>query len=842
MRVPQGAWRLTYRGFEPAEEGLREALCALGNGYFVTRAAAPEASAGDVHYPGTYLAGCYDRRVTELQGRPVESEDLVNLPNWLSQTFRIGDGHYFDLSKVRVRRYRQDLDMRRGILTRSIAFTDDEGRLTEIRERRLVHMGDKNIAALETTIVARNWSGPLTVLSALDGTVTNAGVPRYRELDGRHLAPVSTGRVADDGILLVVETCQSHIRIAEAARVRLYSQGAQCEVCARFDEKPGYVALQIPYDVEQDVPLTVEKIVVLYSSRERGISEPGYAAGRKLQRVADFQLLAATQATTWENLWRRCTVSLDDNETLSILRLHVFHTLQTVSLNSIDLDAGVGARGMHGEAYRGHIFWDETYVFPLLNRTFPQLTCELLMYRYRRLPAARWLAADAGFAGALFPWQSGSDGREETQLIHLNPMSGRWLADLSHLQRHVNAAIAYNVWQYWECTRDAEFLDSFGAEMVLEIARFFASLATYNRALDRYEILGVIGPDEYHTGYPWSEEPGIDNNAYTNVMAVWVLSRALDVLQALPAPRRKELVATLRLADDELALWERITSRMRVVFHDGVISQFEHYDQLVEFDWDGYTARYGNIQRLDRLLEHEGDTPNRYKLAKQADTLMLFYLLPMDELERLFAGLGYSIDQDLVDRTIRYYAERTSHGSTLSGIVHAWVLRHMERDQSWSFFKDVLQADLLDMQGGTTREGIHLGTMAGTVDLVQRGYLGLEIRDGTLCLAPDLPAELDDLRFPLLFRGHWLEIKVAGDTLTVVHRRSAAAAVTVRLGGRNEVLQPGHKAVLRLDRRSPGAAVTGPRHECAPERDATNEPGQGGSSRQGRPAVSTLGR
>ncbi|MCX6373088.1 MAG: glycoside hydrolase family 65 protein [Actinobacteria bacterium] len=829
MRIPQRAWRLTYRGFDAEEEGLREALCALGNGYFVTRAAAPEASADEVHYPGTYLAGCYNRLTTEVSGRPVENEDLVNVPNWLPLTFRVEDGEWFHLSRVKIRRYRLDLDMHSGVLTRFVAFRDDAGRQTEVTQRRLVHMGDKNVAALETVIVARNWSGPVTILAALDGTVTNAGVSRYRELDGSHLVPLSTGRPADDSICLVAETSQSHVRIAEAARLRLHSQGAPCEPRVEFEERPGYVALHIPCDLEQDVPLTVEKTVAIFSSRERGISEPGYAACRKLARTAGFAELLDTQAMAWDRLWRRCAISLNDHGELNrTLHLHIFHALQTVSPNSVDLDAGVGARGLHGEAYRGHVFWDEAYIFPFFNHAFPELTRELLMYRYRRLPEARRLAQEAGFAGALYPWQSGSDGREETQVIHLNPQSGRWLPDVSHLQRHVNAAIAYNVWQFWESTRDEQFLCAHGGEMLLEIARFFASLTTYDENLDRYEIRGVMGPDEYQTGYPWTEEPGLANNAYTNVMAAWVLSRALDLLRLLPAPRRDELVATIHLTEDESALWERMRRRMRVDFHDGVISQFEHYDRLEEFDWDGYTARYGDIQRLDRILEKEGDTPNRYRAGKQADVLMLFYLFSMEELTELFAGLGYSLDEETAARTILYYAERTSHGSTLSGIVHAWSLRHMKPDQSWSFFQNALHADLLDMQGGTTREGIHLGTMAGTVDLIERAYVGLEIRDDVLWFDPDLPPEVDTLRYALLFRGHWIDVEVDGDRLSIGHRRSAAGAVTVGLGGKKKLLKPGAKAVLTLDRRRTQASAAGARHERLPDgrgsRPATQPP------------------
>ena len=179
--------------------------------------------------------------------------------------------------------------------------------------------------------------------------------------------------------------------------------------------------------------------------------------------------------------------------------LHIFHLLQTVSENTIDLDVGVPSRGWHGEAYRGHILWDELFIFPFLNLRLPELTRSLLMYRYRRLEEARHLARQAGHRGAMFPWQSGSDGREESQVLHLNPRSGRWVPDESNLQRHVSAAIAYNVWQYHQATQDVEFLAHYGAEMLLSIARFWASIATFDPERERYEIRGVAGPDEYHT-------------------------------------------------------------------------------------------------------------------------------------------------------------------------------------------------------------------------------------------------------------------------------------------------------------------------------------------------------
>jgi alpha,alpha-trehalase len=245
-----------------------------------------------------------------------------------------------------------------------------------------------------------------------------------------------------------------------------------------------------------------------------------------------------------------------------------------------------------------------------------------------------------------------------------------------------------------------EFLSFFGAEMILEIARFWASAATRHED-GRFDIRGVMGPDEYHDCYPERDEPGLDNNAYTNVMAVWVLCRALQLFEVLPEDRQDELRGKLGITEAETDLWEESSRKMRIAFHgDGIISQFEGYDRLQEFDWDGYRRKYGDIQRLDRILEAEGDSPNRYQASKQADVLMLFYLFSADELAGLFHRLDYPFDAETIPRNIDYYIARTSHGSTLSRVVHSWVLARSDRGRSWELFTEALESDVADIQGG----------------------------------------------------------------------------------------------------------------------------------------------
>jgi alpha,alpha-trehalase len=794
-------WTFAYDSWSSNDQPLREALCTLGNGRFCTRAAFEEARAGGKHYPGTYHAGGYDRQASDVQGQTVENEDLVNWPNWLPLSFRPEGGSWLDLDRFDVLAFRQTLEMRRGVLVRQVRVRDPEGRETDLTSQRIVHMDNPHLAAIHWTLVPRNWSGTLVLRSALDGDVTNDGVARYRALEDQHLCEHRVDAPAEDTISLGVRTRQSQMHMVQSARTRVFEEHGPVPVQRRTLPDERSIAQELRVPATEGRALTVEKIVAIHTTMGQGFLAPGATAERLVSRAGSFESLLESHERAWERIWRRCDLQLHDGaEVQSIVRLHVFHLLQAVSPHTIDMDVGVPARGLTGEAYRGHIFWDELFIFPFLNLRMPQITRALLMYRHRRLNEARHAAHEEGLRGALFPWQSGSDGREETQRLHLNPKSGRWLPDHTHLQRHVNAALAYNIWQYHQATGDRDFLVSFGAEMLVDIARLFSSLTTYDEHKDRYVIRGVVGPDEYHDAYPGASLPGLDNNAYTNVMATWVLRTAILALEELGPRRREELHARLALTDDEIDRFRDIARNMFVPFHgDGmIISQFEGYDDLEELDWEGLQARHGNIQRLDRILEAEGDTPNRYKAAKQADVLMLFYLFTSDELQALLHGLGYDVDpKALIPANIDYYSARTSHGSTLSRVVHSWVLARADR-RSWECFDQALNSDVDDIQGGTTAEGIHLGAMAGTVDLIQRCYGGVTVHDGSLWIDPRLPDSIEQLTLQVRFRGSWLLIHVRPKSVGVKLQEGWADTVQVQVRGTPHTLERGEERIIAL--------------------------------------------
>lgn len=779
-------WILTYDGYDPKQEGLREALTTLGNGYFCTRGAISQAREDGIHYPGTYLAGGYNRLKTHIMGRTIENEDLVNIPNWLPIDFKPPGDDWFRPRGADFLDYRLELDLKKGVLCRLFRFRDAQNRTTRVEERRLVSMENQHEAAVKTTVTAEDWFGEMTVRSELDGRVVNNGVERYRGLANRHLDHLGQEEADNETVLLRVRTNQSHLEIAQAARTRFFLNGDRIRPRRELIAEDGRVAHQIEVNMDKDKPLTIEKIVSLYTSRDHAITEPGLEARKQAARAGSFEEILACHQRVWGHLWKRFEIVFElkagkeGEHSEMVLRLYLFHLLQTSSIITMDLDIGVPSRGWHGEAYRGHVFWDELFIFPTLNYRLPEITRSLLLYRYRRLPEAVAAAGESGHDGAMYPWQSGANGREESQKLHLNPRSNRWIPDNSRLQRHVNAAICYNISQYFNVTEDYEFLHFYGAEMFLQIAKFWASIASWDNHKQRYVINNVMGPDEFHDSYPWSDEPGLNNNAYTNVMASWTLTEAVRIFDLLSSDRKDDLKEKLGLSAADFDKWEKIASRLYAPFHDnGVISQFEGYEKLKELDWESYKKRYDNIQRLDRILEAEGDSVNNYKASKQADVLMLFYLFTAENLKKIFDRLGYALEKDTIPRNIDYYLARTSHGSTLSNVVHARVLARSNRVKSWQLFRQALRSDVEDIQGGTTPEGIHVGAMAGTVDIIQRGYTDIEPRDDVLYFNPAIPEELEKVCLRFRYRNQALELTVTSKEMTVTAERTAGKPIKI---------------------------------------------------------------
>jgi len=800
-------WNLRYDSWVTRDERLRESLTTTGNGYMGVRGAFESGMASRNHYPGTYLAGVFNKLPSEVHGQTVINNDMVNAPNWLPIEFRIGSGEFINPLEQKILSYRQNLDMKHAVMERDIVFQDTLGNITRIRSQRFCSMDNPHLAAIRYVIEPVNYSTEIEIRSTIDGMVKNQGVQRYSSLSNDHLDHVDQGESGEHGgMFLHVRTNNSGTDIVTHARTTIKC-GYHGKTMSKglLTESPRRISEHFRLKVEPNKGCAIEKVVAIHTSRDQDQTDPVAAGAETIGSAGGYDELFQSHCDAWERVWEKSDMKIQgDRFTQLVLRLHIYHLISTASPHNVSIDASIAARGLSGEGYRGHYFWDEIYIMPFYIEHLPEVARALLMYRYNHLDAAREYARENGYHGAMYPWQTADDGREETPTIHYNPKSGAWDPDLSCRQRHVSIAVFYNAWHYVHDTGDIEFLNNYGAEMMFEIARFWSSIAKFSSETGRYHIEGVMGPDEFHEELPGSGKPGLKDNSYTNIMTAWLLEKAIEISQKLDPVVLDQLIQRIGIGQDEFMQWREIMSKMNVLIDkNGILEQFDGYMGLKELDWEHYQLKYGNIHRMDRILKAENDSPDHYKVAKQADVLMTFYTLSQKEVCELLEKLGYSIPDSarFVRDNYLYYEPRTSHGSTLSKVVHSIISGYLQdgHETAWNWFIEALKSDINDTQGGTTQEGIHCGVMAGTIDTVTRYFAGIAFHKEMLNINPNLPSHWRSIETNLCFQKNWYRVVLTPSSITVTLTESDADEKPALIGGRSVTLKKGKETTVSLN-------------------------------------------
>ncbi len=762
-KVAKIPWEVVYHGYTPGKDEYSvESLLTVGNGFMGLRGTTPEMEIAEENYPALYLASLYNSAASQVADRTIYNEDFVNAPN-LQKMYVIIDGERVDIANNELLSMKRRLDLKTGLFEAWVTVKLTNGKELAIQTKKIASMANVHQFNLSYTVTPLNFSGEITFVSEADGDVYNYNVARYRSLSRHHLA-VTDLQAEDTFTSLTAVTESSKITVTQQAKLQ-NEAGLLENLTTEKTEKA--IVQQVSFDAKEGQAYTFEKTVFVQQYREDEVVPALDFSGDYPTFDASYQ----SSVSEWEKLWATAGIEIDgDLMSQKMLNLHTFHILASASPNgNKDLDASVTARGLHGEAYRGHIFWDELFILPFYTLHFPETARELLMYRYRRLATAKTDAKKAGYQGAMFPWQSGLDGTEQSQELHLNPISGEWKEDHSRLQRHVSLAIAYNVWQYWHNTQDVDFMEKFGLEMMLEIAHFWESAASFDEGNQRYYIDRVMGPDEFHENYPGSEKGGLKNNAYTNMMVVWLFEEIERLSKQLPAETFQAVQEKTAVSTDTLARMADIKHKLELEINDeGIISQFEGYFDLKDLDWDHYKEKYGNIYRMDRILNAEGKSADTYKVAKQADSLMIFYNFSKEQVRLILEDLNYELPEDYVERNLHYYLARTSHGSTLSRVVHAQLAAMVnDQDLAWELYQEALYSDYRDIQGGTTAEGIHAGVMAATLYIPLTTFAGLDIRKERVTFEPNMPAAWDGIRFQMTIRGIDFSVEVTKEEVIV---------------------------------------------------------------------------
>lgn len=750
-------WRLTQRGFDPARAARDETLFALANGTLGVRGALEE---GDSPSDGSFLSSVFEQNPIHYHER------FTGFARSTDTRVPVAEGKHIRLllgdAPVRLghsdwQEFERTLDLAGGSLDRRLRLKTEHGHTLEIQAQRVVPLAERALLAIRFRVVSIDYAGPLTLVSSIETgrqAVAQGDDPRIGVAGGEDMR-VSGEQADEESAQLTQRTHHSGIALTCAQRHRLAGDGL---AFAGASQQAGRVEQRYRAALQPGQSVLLEKFVAY--AEGGGDHDRDAEVQAVLARAAEqgFSAIAQAQAQAMQAFWQRAGISVDGDPGAELaLRFNLFHLLQSAGRDGVN---GTAAKGITGEGYEGHCFWDtEAFVLPVMAFTAPDVARAMLMYRHRTLDAARAQARAMNHpTGALYPWRTIAGGECSA---HYPSGSAAY---------HINAAIAYGIGLYLDASDDLDFLSEAGAEILFETARIWPQAGHFNpRRGGAFCIHEVTGPDEYTTL--------VNNNWYTNRMAQRHLQRAVAAWRTLEAKRPQALAAIaarIGLRADEVALWERAAEAMYLPYDEALGIHAQDDDFLDKPRWP-FPKREGEHRPL--LLDYHPLTLYRHQICKQADVAMALVL----------AGDG--IDLGGKRRDFDYYEAVTTHDSTLSAPVFGILASEVGQDEkAWRYFDASLRVDLDDLHGNTDH-GVHMAAMAGSwLGLVQ-GFAGLRVVEGGLSFAPTLPPAWKGYGFNLRWRGCALRVDVdvhgvryrldEGDALTVAH---AGAAVAMRGG------------------------------------------------------------
>ncbi len=726
------SWTITETEFDPAHLHHQETVFTIGNGYLGTRGAFEEGYPGA--RPATLIHGVFD-------DAPIVHTELANAPDWLLFILLV-NGERFGMDRGEVLDYERTLDMRRGVLTRTVRWRSPAGRTVDIHIERFASLADPHVLAIRYQVTPLDDDGWIEFRAGINGHMDNDGWLHWHRVD--------QGGGDDGPLWLHSRTRRSGIELGQAATLVVSGSDHVTERAMDCENCPTIVA---ECKAKQGQTITAEKLVTIYSSRD--VDDVCEAAVAKLDDLIDadlsYEALLTAHEAAWARYWAASDVIIEGDDTAQqAVRYNLFQLL--IAAPRDDDRVSIPGRTLSGFGYRGHVFWDtDIFMLPFFTFTQPKLARNLLMYRYHTLPAARRKARANGYEGAQYAWESATTGDETTPRWVPGPTGELvriWTGDI---QFHISADVAYAVWQYWQATGDDEFMRNYGAEIILDTAVFWGSRAEYNAKRDCYEINDVIGPDENHIH--------VNNNVFTNRMAQWHLETALETLAWLrrehPA-KAGELEERLDLTPQRLAHWADIIGGLHIL-HDpetGLMEQFEGFFELEDVDWQALEPRSQSIQSLLGI-----ERTNQVQALKQPDVLMLLYLL----------GDHYDLETKRVNWD--YYTPRTDHtyGSSLGPAIHAILACKLGMPEV--AYEHFMRAALVDLEDGrgNAAEGIHAGSAGGLWQAVVFGFAGLRLTPEGYTLNPRLPSSWQRLAFNFRHRG--LEVRIDLPDVFLIERR-----------------------------------------------------------------------
>lgn len=735
-------WIIEEASFNERYQGKCESIMALGNGYMGLRSACEEPYIGQTR--NLFIAGTYNKFTDE------EVTELPNAADVTEMIIYIND-EPFSLKSGRVHEYSRKLNLKTGETTRSIVWENDRYERYMLTFRRYVSLDDLHLIGMKTEIVPLSCNASVAIKTGINGRQTNSGVQHFHDRDKR---------VYDKKYMQLVQTTlHSNIDFVFSSRVKLFVDDNELENMESYSLERRSIYQNLKTALKKGEKLTLEKFTCVFTSldNDTGIGKnPEGLKMHSLEHITQisnhtYEILLKKSQDRWQKYWSEVDVEIQSKNSFDqlVLRFAQYHLLIMTPYH--DDRFSVGAKALTGEGYKGHVFWDtEIFILPYFQYTFPDIARKLLKYRFDTIKGALNKAEKFGYKGAMYPWETAFTGEEETpEWAAINIMTGKATRIWSGIkEHHITADIAYAVWNYYLATDDEDFMNLYGSEIVFQCAEFWYSRLTWAEDKKEYHIKDIIGPDEY--------TEHIDNNAYTNYLAHFVIKASIELYEL---GRRKNWsnyghLRTKLSLDERIRKYESVINLIYLPKQNeaGVIPQDDTFMSKACIDLE----KYKNSDEKQTILhDYTRAQVIDLQVLKQADVVMLLYLLR--------SRFGKNVKK----ANWEYYEKRTIHDSSLSAAVHSIVANDFDFSKgAYSFFKKASEIDL-GPNPISSNEGIHAASMGGIWLAAVMGFGGIWNDGGVLHINPKLPEEWERLKFSIWWKGEKLNLDMTNSRVEI---------------------------------------------------------------------------
>lgn len=752
-------WIVKETNFDSNYLGKCEAIMSLGNGYLGLRSALEENYIGETR--NLFVSGTFNRfhesEVTELPN----AADITNLDIKIN-------GETFNLLTGKTKDYSRELNLKTGELTRTVIWESSKEENFKLTFKRFASLSDLHLIGMKVEIIPLDSDAKISIVSGIDGQQSNSGTQHFYEGEKRfydkkfiELIQTTTESEIDFVFYTSHNVYVNDRKTINKTNMKIERRAIfeDTEIHLKKNDKFEFEKLSLVYTT-RDLEFSIKdsayigkyfsenlRTSVLQELRENSLSKIKYYSDKK------YEELLEESKNELEKKWTNYAITIESENNFDQLavRFAIYHLI--VMTPAHDSRYGIGAKGLSGEGYKGHSFWDtEIFILPFFSYTDPAIARKLLEYRYNTLEGARKKAAENGYEGAMYPWESAwmNDGEVTPIWGSVDIVNGKATKILSgFIEQHVTSDIAFATWQYYMITKDEEFMEKHGYEILLDTAKFWASRLEWKKENNRYEICNVIGPDEY--------KEHIDNNAFTNYMAKWNIDLAIKYYDDLKE-NKKEIFSKLneKLGLEKVYLnWKDVSDKIYIPVPDEktlLIAQDDTYLKKEIID----LTKYKNQENVGSMFQdYNLEQVNDIQVSKQADIMTLFYLL-----ENKFS---YEVKKANWD----YYEPKTLHDSSLSLSTHAILANDIsDTELAYALFEKASQIDLgTNMK--TSDEGIHAASFGGLWQSAVCGFGGIRMLEGKLRINPKLPSNWSNLKFSIKWHNVNLNIEISKENITV---------------------------------------------------------------------------